>query len=253
MLHVLKRHPVPISAWFRHCLVLAYAFPADVLKPLLPPGLTVDEWNGLGFVAIAMVQTENLRPTALPAAFGCDFFLTGYRIFARYKTAEGRTLRGLRILRSDTDSQRMVWGGNLLTHYHYKKCKATVGCVGGKLGVLIRSSDGLADLDVEADINREISQPEGGVFATWGEARRFAGPLPFTFDYEKETHSIVRIKGVRAEWKPRPVSVNVREATMLRSPMFTGASGQFASAFYTGGIDYQWERGIVESLQVGDA
>lgn len=253
MLHVLKRHPIPISAWFRHCLVLTYAYPTQVLKPLLPPGLTLDEWNGVGFVAIAMVQTENLRPTALPPALGCSFFLTGYRIFARYKTAEGRTLRGLRILRSDTDSQRMVWSGNLLTHYHYKKCKATIRFEDGKLGVLIRSKDGLADLDVEADTKCEIASPEGGVFATWSEARRFAGPLPFTFDYEKETNSIVRIKGVRDDWNPRPVRVVVREATMLRSPMFAGSSAKFASAFYTGGIDYRWERGILEPLRVATA
>src|SRR6188768_792040 len=101
MLHILKRHPVPVSAWFEHCLVLAYAYPAEALRPLLPPGLTVDEWNGLGFVAVAMVQTRGLRPTRTPALMGMDFFLTGYRIFTKFRTPgpEGRTLRGLRILR----------------------------------------------------------------------------------------------------------------------------------------------------------
>ena len=46
-----------------------------------------------GFLAIAMVQTEALRPAFLPACFGRDFFLIGYRIFARYRTRAGRTLR----------------------------------------------------------------------------------------------------------------------------------------------------------------
>jgi hypothetical protein len=55
----LKRHPMPIEAFFRHCLVLSYALPAEVLRPLLPPGLTLDTLHGFGFVAIAMVQAES--------------------------------------------------------------------------------------------------------------------------------------------------------------------------------------------------
>ena len=62
MLHLLRRHPLPVRAFFRHCLVLTYAFPERVLVPLLPPGLTLDSYQGLGFLAIAMVQTEGLRP-----------------------------------------------------------------------------------------------------------------------------------------------------------------------------------------------
>jgi hypothetical protein len=36
MLHWLKRHPIPIRAFFRHCLVLTYAYPEPILRPLLP-------------------------------------------------------------------------------------------------------------------------------------------------------------------------------------------------------------------------
>lgn len=111
MLHLLKRHPLPVRAFFRHCLVLTYAFPERVLAPLLPPGLTLDSYlsddQRLGFLAIAMVQTEGLRPVGVPAALGQNFFLSGYRIFSRFRTAAGRSLRGLRILRSDTD--RELW------------------------------------------------------------------------------------------------------------------------------------------------
>src|SRR5947199_5071638 len=98
----IKRHPIPISAFFRRSLVLTYALPRATLQPLLPPGLQLDTFGDLGFVAIAMVQTENLRPSFLPAAVGKDFFLIGYRVFTRFQTSDGRRLRGLRILRSDT-------------------------------------------------------------------------------------------------------------------------------------------------------
>ena len=141
MRHLLRRHPFPVRAHFRSVLVLAYAYPAELLNPLLPPGLVLDTYcpsggaNGegtesnageVGFLAIALVQTEKLRPAFLPEWLGQDFFLAGYRIFARFVDHTGRTRRGLRILRSDTDRSRMKWAGNLLTHYNYRKAHVTV-------------------------------------------------------------------------------------------------------------------------------
>ena len=38
MLHLLRRHPIPIAAHFRHSLVLTYAMPPKILEPLLPCG-----------------------------------------------------------------------------------------------------------------------------------------------------------------------------------------------------------------------
>src|SRR5258707_11422553 len=109
----LRRNPFEVPAFSRRSLVLTYAFPPDALAPLLAPGLTLDTWSGHAFLAIAMVQTESLRPSFLPVALGRDFFLSGYRIFVRHGG-----VRGLQILRSDTDKPVMVLLGNLLTRYH---------------------------------------------------------------------------------------------------------------------------------------
>jgi hypothetical protein len=248
MLHLLQRHPLPVQAFFRHCLVLTYAFPERVLAPLLPPGLALDGYHGWGFLAIAMVQTEGLRPVGVPAALGQDFFLTGYRIFARFRTAAGRTLRGLRILRSDADRELMVHAGNLLTHYHYVKCEARVREEDGKLEVRIVTG-GEADLHVLADLaGKPAPLPAGSPFPTLREARKFAGPLPFTFDYEPETHSIVRIRGVRRRWDPEPVAVEVRECTFLEHEPFARERPVLANAFHLQDVPYRWERGVVEPL-----
>jgi Uncharacterized conserved protein (COG2071) len=248
MLHLLKRHPLPVRAFFRHCLVLTYAFPERVLLPLLPPGLTLDTYQGLGFLAIALVQTEGLRPVGVPAALGQDFFLTGYRIFSRFRTAAGRSLRGLRILRSDTDREIMVLAGNALTHYHYMKCDAQIREENGRLEIRIKTN-GEADLHVVANLaGKPAPLPEGSPFPNLHEARKFAGPLPFTFDYEAETHSIVRIQGVRRQWNPEPVAVEVRECTFLARPPFAGERPVLANAFHLQDVPYRWERGICEPL-----
>ncbi len=195
MLHLLKRHPFPVKAFLRQSLVLTYAFPSDVLQPLLPPGLALDTYGEYGFLAIALVQTERLRPSFLPAALGRDFLLSGYRIFARLAN-RASSLRGLRILRSDTNRRWMASAGNVLTHYRYRLCEAELKERPGEIEWNIRTPRHEADLRVIAHIgDGPTVLPTGSPFLNVKEARRFAGPLPYTFDYERETHSIIRIQG----------------------------------------------------------
>lgn len=248
MLHLLKRHPLPIKAFFKHSLVLTFAYPKEVLLPLLPPGLILDTYGDYGFLAIAMVQTRGLRPAFLPEWMGKDFFLTGYRIFSRFKTKEGRTLRGLRILRSDTDKELMVLFGNLLTHYHYRKAKVEMREEGQKLEFKITTPQQEADLHVRVKLAGEAQLPPGSPFSDLKEARKFAGPLPFTFDYEKETHSIVRIEGVRQDWNPKPVQVEILQNSFLEKAPFAGHTPLLANAFHIQNIPYLWKPGIREVL-----
>lgn len=248
MRHVLQRHPLPIRAFFRRSLVLTYAYPREILEPLLPPGLELDTFGDLGFLAIAMVQTERLRPTFLPRIAGRDFFLTGYRVFARYRTETGRRLRGLRILRSDTDRRLMACFGNLLTHYHYKTARVEVREDADVLEITVTTPRAEADLHVRARLAGTDTLPAGSPFGDVREARRFAGPLPFTFDYEPETHSIIRIEGVRSNWNPLPVHVDVLRNTFVEHEPFARAPARLANAFLVSRVPYEWRRGIRAEL-----
>lgn len=246
LLSRLRRHPFPVEARFEHCLVLAYAVPEAELEPLLPPGLRVDAWNGLGFLAAAFVQTRGLRPKRFPAWAGRDFFLSGYRVFTRFATARGRTLRGLRILRSDTDSRVMSWSGNLLTHYNYKPCRATIEVQDGRLGIEVDSADGQADVSLVADLAGEQGLPPGSPFPSLREARKFAGPLPFTFDHDEATGGMVVIEGQRPHWDPRPVPVTVRRLGFLHTLGLDHA--RLANAFAVHDVPYGWKRGVLEPI-----
>lgn len=252
MLHVLQRHPFPVRARFRRCLVLAFAFPEDLLEPLLPAGLGLDAHEGHGFVAIALVATEAMRPRFVPRFLGRDFFLSGYRIFARYRTREGRTLRGLRILRSDTDSRTLAFFGNRLTHYRYRPCKARIEDDAGTLRVAIDTPGAEADLRVTARVDEPArSLPAGSPFADLKTARRYAGPLPYTFDYEPETHSIIRIEGRRSAWDPMPVAAMVEQATFFDREPFRRVRPVLANAFTVRDVPYEWGRGVREPLNGG--
>jgi hypothetical protein len=242
-LHGLRRHPVPIAAFFRRSLVLTYAFPSGLLRPLLPDGLVLDTYGQYGFLAIALVEARRLRPSFLPAALGRDVFLAGYRIFTRLQGPAG-SKRGLRILRSDTDRRWMVLGGNLLTHYQYSLCQADVVEQPGQVRWRVRTPQAQADLDVLAfTANGPAPLPAGSVFANQADARRFAGPLPYTFDYEPETRSIISIRALRGQWSPLPVAVEIGENTFLRQPPFCRAAPILSNAFYVSQVPYQWQRG----------
>jgi uncharacterized protein YqjF (DUF2071 family) len=243
----LRRHPIAIQAHLRDCLTLTYALPPNVLRRLLPPGLELETYGGYAFVAVALVQTESLRPAGLPERMGQDFFLAGYRVFTTFAPATGPMMRGLRILRSDANRARMVAGGNLLTHYNYHPCEASIEPSPDRIHVTVRTRDRGGDLDVTADL-AVATLPPGSPFPSVRDARRFAGPLPFTFDYEQETHAIIAINARRTNWRPAPVAVDVRCISFFDQAVFDDCTPVLAAAFHVKDIDYRWERGVRYAL-----
>ena len=243
MLYLLRRHPIAVTAYFRHSLVLTYALPPEILAPLLPEGLALDTFRGYAFLAIALVETEKLRPSILPAFLGRDFFLSGYRIFTRL-AGGAHSRRGLKILRSDANRGWMVRAGSLLTHYNYRLCRADLEECEGRIHWAIATAGQEADLEVVADVEGAAAAlPEGSPFATIDEARRFAGPLPYTFEYEEQTRSIIGVLAERQTWDPRPVAVEVRKNTFLEHEPFCRARPILANAFYVRNVPYKWQCG----------
>jgi hypothetical protein len=134
--------------------------------------------------------------------------------------------------------------GNLLTHYQYRLCQAELSERPGEIEWSIRAPQHEADLEVIARFGTGSAPlPAGSPFVNDKDARRFAGPLPYTFDYEPETHSIIRIRGARPLWNPQPVAVEVRKNTFLLQEPFCRATPILANAFHVRDVPYRWERG----------
>lgn len=242
MFSFLKDHPFAVEAFFESSLVLTFAVPKEQLQPLLPECLELDTYNDTyGFVAAAMVQTKDLRPKGFPTFMGNDFFLIGYRVFVRYTNASGKRLRGLYILKSETDKKNMQVVGNIFTHYKYtttdilqttlETSKQIVSIKSG-FNVTIDTTDAPAPI------------PAGSPFTDWKEARRFAGPLPFTFTYNAATKEVLIIEGVRENWTPVPVHVleyhfSFLDMLHLKNPVL-------ANAFMIKNIPYYWKKGKKE-------
>ena len=249
MLHVLQRHPFGVEAFFEHSLVLTYALPRAVLEPLIGPGLELDVYDDWGFLAIALVQTRGLRPRGLPSWLGRDFFLSGYRVFTRFSRKGRQSLRGLRILRSDTDRASMVTLGNLFTHYRYRHAQVEFAVDAARLQVRIQTPNAEADLQLSADLtSRPAPLPLGSPFRSMADARSFAGPLPYTFSFDERAGKMAVIRGLRKAWDPQPVRVEVKQASYLEQPPFAGTDIRLANAFYVQDIPYAWKAGTLEPL-----
>ena len=239
----LKRHPFPVVARFERVVAVSFAFPETLLRPLVPEPLEIDAFEGCGFVTVALVWTRGLRPVFLPRFLGQDFFLAGYRVFTRLRDADGRRLRGLKIIRSETDKSRMVWSGNLLTHYNYRRVDVDERREGVKWHVRTQLPGGPQTLDIAFDLDADVAAPPpGSPFADWHAARRFAGPMPFTFDQEKDGRFVI-IEGRRAEWTPRPIAVAKWSVALFDEPPFRGTQPVLANAFTVEDVPYRWERG----------
>jgi hypothetical protein len=86
--------------------------------------------------------------------------------------------------------------------------------------------------------------PVGSPFPDCRTARRFAGPLPFTFSSDGGGRFVV-IEGSRPTWSPRPVEVERWDVPFLREGALAGASPVLANAFAVEPVPYRWSRGRI--------
>ncbi len=235
----LKNHPFAIQAHFDYSMVFSFAVPKKILEPCIPASLSLDLFNDeFAFFTVALVKVRDLRPKGFPQFVGNHFYLIGHRIFVKYQSQNGKRLRGLFILKSQTDKQKMVMLGNAMTHYNYEKVIIKESRANGQLEVDVSSA-----LSVKARVGIEGTKlPADSPFKNWKEARRFAGPLPFTFS-EIAPNKMLIVEGVRSNWKPAPLEALLIEIS-LDYPFMQHA--KLANAFIVENIPYHWKKGRVE-------
>jgi hypothetical protein len=242
MFDFIKQHPFAVEAFFDTSTVLTFSFPKENLQPLIPKHLELDTLHDRwGFVAMAMVQTKHLRPKGFPEMLGNNFFLIGYRIFVRYNSKDDKNLRGLYIIKSQTDKKKMEIFGNFFTHYNYTTIDISHSEANGKIEVSSRLSEFKIEFETS---HQDVALPPNSPFVDWKEARRFAGPLPFTFTYIPATEEMIIIEGVRENWTPNPIKVTYFHVPYLNSLNIGELT--LANAFMIRQIPYLWKKGRTE-------
>ena len=131
----------------------------------------------------------------------------------------------------------MVKTGNLVTRYFYTH----VDIDWRKLSngqQEISTNNGLK-IKV-ASQSEDVQLPKNSPFPDWREARKFAGPMPFTFSYHAETHTMVTVEGVRDNWTPSPVEILEHEVPFVDQYGFSSMT--LANAFVVQDIPYEWKK-----------
>lgn len=242
MLNPFRSHPFPVQATLEKSIVLSFALPKESLSSFIPSRLELDTFDDKwAFLTIAMVSTTGLRPKGFPPLFGRNFFLVGYRIFVKYYTLKGRRLRGLYILRSETNKRSMQLLGNIFTHYNYE----TIDIQFDHQKENNRISSKKSQFQLEySSLNEDLQLPNNSPFRSWKEARRFAGPLPFTFSYQEAKKEMIIVEGVRQNWKPQPINIQNYYFNFLENMDLPNAI--LANAFEITNIPYYWKKAKIE-------
>jgi hypothetical protein len=239
----LKNHPFAVEAFFESSIVLTFALPKNELSNLLPSCVALDTFQDKwAFIAVAMVNTVDLRPKGFPKLMGNDFFLIGYRIFVRYESNNGKNLRGLYILKSETNKKKMELLGNIFTHYAYTT--TDIHQIDSLDRKQISSMQSKFNLVIDTSEN-DVALPMNSPFSDWKEARRFAGPLPFTFTCNPLKKEVLIVEGVRQNWTPKPIKVVEYHFDFLQTLQLKNAV--LANAFIIENIPYYWKKGKIEA------
>ncbi|MGI8788797.1 MAG: hypothetical protein ACR2HG_13675 [Pyrinomonadaceae bacterium] len=135
----------------------------------------------------------------------------------------------------------MAFFGNIFTHYAYTTTDISQTKNGDETEIKSVKSNFIVEVE-ESD--GEIALPPASPFANWKEARRFAGPLPFTFTYNPKDKTVLIIEGVRQNWKPEPVKVNHYSIGFLDGLPLKDVV--LANAFVIKNVPYYWKSGKIE-------
>jgi hypothetical protein len=136
----------------------------------------------------------------------------------------------------------MEFFGNIFTHYNY----STTDIIQNKQKEVteISSIKSGFQIKIENPADENIPLPPSSPFADWKEARRYAGPLPFTFTYNPADKKVLIIEGVRENWKPSPVKVIDYQFSFIDQIHLSDVT--LANAFIIHNIPYYWKKGRIE-------
>lgn len=93
-----RQQPVFLTAWWRNLVMLNYEVDPDIVAPLVPRGIELDEWQGSTLVSIVAFEFADVRILNMPVPFHRHFEEINLRFYVRRRTAGG-SRRGVVFIR----------------------------------------------------------------------------------------------------------------------------------------------------------
>ena len=199
--------PLPRIPWvmfqsWRKLLFAHWPVPADMLRELVPDGLTVEEFDGTGWLGITPFRLTGLRLRGLPALPGVsEFPEVNLRTYVRVGEKPGIFFFSL-----DAGSRPAVMGARTAYRLPYHHADMSMQEEDGCVRYRSRRDDGTAELVARY-------RPVGPV------ARARPGSLEHFLVERYALYVVIRGRVVRADIHHRPWELQDAEAEIVRNTL----------------------------------
>ena len=113
---------VAIASRFASSVVIAFPVDPTALDGVVSDRFSIELYEGVAYVAVAVVDQRDTRPKRLPGLVGAQMDLIEYLVFVRYRSVvTGRLLKGFVLLASETNSCLGARLAHWFTPYRLKR------------------------------------------------------------------------------------------------------------------------------------
>lgn len=227
-----------LAADWRHLLMVNFVVDPAILRPFVPRGVELDEWNGHSFVSVVGFRFLRTRVMGLSVPAHRDFDEVNLRFYVRRKR-DGQWVRGVVFVKEIVPKRAIAWAARTFYNEHYVRLPMRSDVqVPGRVSYAWRHAGTWASVSADVAGPAYLPAPDSqDAFISehyWGYVRQRDGG---TIEYQVE-HPAWRV--YRCE-----MPALVCRAAALYGPVFAEPLGQApSSAFLAEGSPVKVYRGV---------
>ncbi|MFQ5612077.1 MAG: hypothetical protein ACE5H9_08085 [Anaerolineae bacterium] len=226
-----KSAPLALTRGIVDYLILTYAFPAERLAAMLPPGRQPARQGRWGLVVASFATIQ----VPFPDRPGLDTFRIQYGIVSRPSPRPDGLHPEIYLIRGETDFRLMERYDRLLIHYRLQAPSFLKELNQGILSLFLSGTPGHADARIEVDLTTpRAGLPAGSPFSSVAEARRFFEPVLGLTPVCGNV--VLGMPGPGIDF--RPVFVLGQQVQYIEDGPF-GDEGRLAGAFYLTELEHR--------------
>lgn len=200
--------PLPRTPWvmyqsWRQLLFAHWPVPADELRALVPPELTLEEFDGTAWIAVTPFVLRGLKVRGLPPFPGAtDFPEMNLRTYVRY-----RDIPGIYFFSLDAASRLAVRGARTIYRLPYKHAYMSARCADGGIEYRSRRPNGQALLKARYRPTGPAVHPEPGTLEHFLTER-------YALYVVLRNHTVIRGDIHHPPWDLQPAEADIIENTV---------------------------------------
>lgn len=236
----LRTNPLTMRGVLDRCWLFTYQTSIASARAILPPPLEPVTHGESAFWNVVVCHIRSMRPAPLPDWVGLSYWHVAYRLYAKFRKANGEIVEGLYFVRSDCDSRLIASVGNLVTDFNFNVALVAVSETTESIDCRIQSTDAPAHLILDRSAPPLLARDSA--FASLAEAAAFLKYKPRSLSVTRGCVHVLAIAREEAAWKSR--LIHVKKADWR---FFAEKAVQPEICYEVAPIAYQWNRGVCVS------